>query len=132
MKLQPSQKEETEPAENTENTEKLGNPIQSNPIMNLQFNCDQCNKTNSSEKELQQHMWLKQNSSEDFRHYHLDRCSKLYKKKYRKDKKKCDEGNCKFNMENVPKGLIIFSNQINIWNLISKYHKTTDHTKRHI
>ena len=85
MKLQLSQKEETEPAENTENTEKLGNTIIeiSNftlAVENLQFNCDQCNRTNSSEKGLQQHMWLKQNSSEDFRHYHFDRCSQAYKK----------------------------------------------------
>ena len=85
MKLQLSQKEETEPAENTENTEKLGNTIIEISIFtlaveNLQFNCDQCNRTNSSEKGLQQHMWLKQNSSEDFRHYHFDRCSQVYKK----------------------------------------------------
>ena len=35
-------------------------------------------------------------------------------------------------MENVPKGHIIHSNQINIWNVNSKYHTTTDHTKRHM
>ena len=57
MKLQLSQKEETEPAENTENTEKLGNTIMVSEISiftlaveNLQFNCDQCNRTNSPEK----------------------------------------------------------------------------------
>ena len=84
MKLQLSQKEETEPAENTENTEKLGNTIMDISILtlaveNLQFNCDQCNRTNSSEKGLQQHMWMKQNSSEDFRHYHFDHCSPVKK-----------------------------------------------------
>ena len=36
IKLQPSENEGTEPAENTENAEKLGNTIQ--------FNCDQCNR----------------------------------------------------------------------------------------
>ena len=84
MKLQLSQKEETEPAENYENTEKSGNTIMEISIFtlaveNLQFNCDQCNRTNSSEKRLQQHMWLKQNSSEDFRHYYFDRYSQVYK-----------------------------------------------------
>jgi hypothetical protein len=77
MKLQLSQKEETEPVENTENTEKWGNAIMEISIFtlaveNLQFSCDQCNRTNSSEKRLQQHIWLKQNSSEDFRNYHFD------------------------------------------------------------
>ena len=38
----------------------------------------------------------------------------------------------KCNMENVPKGHIIHSNQINIWNVNSKKHTTTDHTKRHM
>ena len=85
MKLQLSQKEETEPAENTENTEKLGNTIMEISIFmlameNLQFNCDQCNRTNSSEKGLQQHMWIKQNYGEDFRHYYFDHCSQFYKK----------------------------------------------------
>ena len=93
MKLQLSQKEETEPAENTENTEKLGHTIMeitfyTLAVENQQFNCDQCNRTNSSEKVLQQHMWLKQNSSEDFRHYNFDCCSQVYNKKYLKDKKK--------------------------------------------
>ena len=54
MKLKLSQKEETEHAENTQNTEKLGNTIMEISIFtlameNLQFNCDQCNRTNSSE-----------------------------------------------------------------------------------
>ena len=85
MKLQLSQKEETEPAENTDNTEKLGTTIMEISIFtlaveNLQFNFNQCNRTNSSERGLQQHMWLKQNSSEDFRHYHFDRCSPVYEK----------------------------------------------------
>jgi hypothetical protein len=45
MKLQLSQKEETEPAENTEITEKLGNIIMEISIFtlaveNLHFNCD--------------------------------------------------------------------------------------------
>ena len=82
IKLQLSQREETEPAENTENTETLGNTIMVSDISiftldveNLQFNCDQCNKTNSSDKGLTQHMWMKQNPSEDFRHYHFDHCS---------------------------------------------------------
>ena len=35
-------------------------------------------------------------------------------------------------MENVAKGHIIHSYEINIWNLNSKYHTTTDHTKRHM
>ena len=53
MKLQMSQKEETVPAENTENTEKLGNTFMDISIFtltveNLQFNCDQCNRTNFS------------------------------------------------------------------------------------
>ena len=57
MKLQLSQKEETRPAGNTENTEKLGNTIMDSEISiftlaveNLQFNGDQCNRTNFSEK----------------------------------------------------------------------------------
>ena len=55
MKLQLSQKEETEPAENAENTEKLGNTIMVS-VENLQFNCVQYNRTNSSEKGLTQNM----------------------------------------------------------------------------
>ena len=73
MTLQLSQKQETEPAENTENTEKMGNTIMEISIFtlaveNLQFNCDQCNRTNFSEKGLTQHMWMKQYPSMDFRH----------------------------------------------------------------
>ena len=83
--------EETEPAE------KLGNTIMISEIFlftldveNLQFNCDQCNKTHSSEKGLIQYMWMKQYHSKDFRHYHFDYCSQVYKKKYLKDKQKCE------------------------------------------
>ena len=32
-------------------------------VKNLQFNCDHCNRTNSSEKGLTQHMWMKQKPS---------------------------------------------------------------------
>jgi hypothetical protein len=77
--------EETEPTENAEHNEKLWNTIIVSEISiftlaveNLQFNCDQCNKTNSSEKGLTQHMWMKQYHSEDFRHYHFDYCSQVY------------------------------------------------------
>ena len=56
----------TEPAENAENTEKLGNTTIVSEIYffilaveNLQLNCDQCNRTNSSEKGLIQRMWMK-------------------------------------------------------------------------
>ena len=49
--------EETEHAENAENTKKLGNTIMVSELFifnlameNLQFNCDQCNRTNSPEK----------------------------------------------------------------------------------
>ena len=45
--------EETEPAENAENTEKLGNTIMvlhisifTLAVENLQFNCNQCKRTN--------------------------------------------------------------------------------------
>ena len=74
--------EEAVNTENTENTEKLGNTILVSPISiftvkNPQFNCDQCNRTNSSEKGLAQHMWMKKNSSEDFRHFHVDHCVRL-------------------------------------------------------
>ena len=127
--------EETEPAENAENTEKLGNTIMVSEISiftlaveNLQFNCDQCNKTNSSEKGLTQHMWMKKYPSNYFRHYHFDYCSQDYKK-YLNDKKKCEEGNMTCIMENVPKGHIIHSNQINTWNVNFKYHTTTNQTK---
>ena len=77
-------------------------------------------------------MWKKQFPSKDFRHYHFDYDSQVYKKKCRKDKKNCEEGNMKCNIENVPKGHIIHSNQINIWNINSKKHTITDHTKRHM
>ena len=106
--------EETEPAENADNTEKFGNTIIFSEIYifilaveNLQFNCDQYNKTNSSEKGLTQHMWMK-------------------------DKKQCEAGNIKCNMEHVPMGHNIHSNQINIWNVNWKYHTHTDHTQRHM
>ena len=78
--------QETEPAENAENTEKLGETIMVSEISifilaveNLQLNCDHCYKTNSSKKGLTQYMWNKHNPSKDFRHYHLDYCSQVYK-----------------------------------------------------
>ena len=81
----------------------------------------------TSEKGLTQHTWMKQYPSKDFRHYHFDYCNQV-QKKYLKDKKKCKEGNLKSHTENVLKGHIIHSNQINILNVNSKYHTTTDHT----
>ena len=79
--------EETDPAENAENTEKLGNIIMVSEISiftlvveNLQFTFDQCNKTKFSEKELTQHMWMKPYPSKDFRQDHFDYCSQVYKK----------------------------------------------------
>ena len=67
---------ETEHAGNAENTEKLRNTIMVSDISistvaveNLEYNCDQCNKTNSCEKGLTQHMWMKQYPSKDLRHY---------------------------------------------------------------
>ena len=70
--------EENEPDENAENTEKLGKRIMVSDISiftlameNLQFNCVQCNRTNSYEKGRTQHTWMKQYPSEDFRHYHF-------------------------------------------------------------
>ena len=79
--------EETEPAENAENTEKLGNTIMVSEISiftlsveNLQFICDQCNKTKFSEKGLTQHMWMKHYPSKDFRHNLFDYCSPVHKK----------------------------------------------------
>ena len=79
--------EEPEAAEKAENTEKLGNTIMVSEISiftlaldNLQFNRDQCKRTNSSEKGLTQHMWIKQHPSKDFRHYHFDYCSQVYEK----------------------------------------------------
>ena len=77
-------------------------------------------------------MWMKQYPSKDFRNYHFDYCSQVYEKKYLKDKKKCEDGKIKCNMENVRKGYIIHSNQINIRNVNSKYHTTGDHTNLHI
>ena len=81
--------EETEPAENDENTEKLVNKIMVSEIScftvaveNLQFNFDQCNKTNSSDKGLTQYTWMKQHPSNEFRHYHFDYCSQDYKNKH--------------------------------------------------
>ena len=78
--------EETDSAENCETTEKLGKTIMVCKISiftlameNLQFNCDKCNKTNSSGKALAQHMWMKQYPSKDFRHYHFHYCSQVYK-----------------------------------------------------
>ena len=77
--------EETEPAENAENTEKLWNTIMVSiftlAVENLQFNCDQCKRTDSSEKGLTKHMWMKQYPRKDFRHYHFDYCGQVYKKK---------------------------------------------------
>ena len=130
--------EETEHTENAENNEKLGNTIMVSEISmftlavdNLQFNCYQCNRTNSSEKGLTQHLWMKQYPSKEFRHYHFDYCSQGFKK-YLEDKKKREEGNMKCNIVNVPKGHIIHSDQNNIWNVNSKCHTITDHTKRHM
>ena len=84
-----------------------------------------------SEKGLTQHTWIKQYPSKDFRHYHFDYCSQVFKE-YLKDNKQCDEGYMKCNMENVQKEHIILSNQIIILNVIRKYHTTTDNTKRHM
>ena len=88
MKLQLESVEEPESAENAENTEKLGNinmiseiSIFTLAVETLQFNCDQCNITNSSENGLTQHMWMKQYPCMDFRYYHFDYCSQVYKKK---------------------------------------------------
>ena len=71
--------EETEPADNAGNIEKLENkimvseiPIFTVAVENWQFNCDQCNKTNSSDKGLTQYMWMKQHPNNEFRHYHFD------------------------------------------------------------
>ena len=123
--------EETEPADNAENTEKLENKIMVSEIFiftlaveNLQFNCDQCNKTNSSNKGLTQYMWRNEHPSNKFRNCHFGYCSEIYNTKYLKDKKKCKEGKIKFNMENVPEGHIIHGNQINTGNVNRKYHTT--------
>ena len=72
--------DETEHAENGENTEKLGNTIMVSELSifnlaveNLQFNCDQCNRTNSPEKGVDTtYMWMKQYPSKDLRNYHFD------------------------------------------------------------
>ena len=79
--------EKNEPAENNENTEKLGNTIIVSEISifmltvhNLQLNCEQRDRTNSSEKGLTQHMWMKHFPSKDFRHYHLNYCSQVFEK----------------------------------------------------
>jgi hypothetical protein len=79
---------ETEPAENAENTEKFGSTIMVSEISiftlaveNLQFNFNQCNKINSSEKGLTQHMWMKKYPSNYFRHYYFDYCNQDDKKK---------------------------------------------------
>ena len=87
----------TESVEDTKpdkNTEKLGNTnmfseisIFTLTVENHQFHCDQCNRTNSSKKGLTQHIWMKQYPSKNFIHYSFDNCSKVYKKKYLKDKK---------------------------------------------
>ena len=61
-----------------------------------------------------EYIWMKKNPSEDWL------------------QTKSEEGNKKCNMGNVPKGHIIHSYQINIWNLNSKYHTTTDLTKPHM
>ena len=100
-------------------------------VENLQFNCDQYNRTNSSENGLSQHVWLKQNPSKDFSITILISAVRFIKRIPEGQEKKCEEGNIKCNIENVPKGQSIHSNQINIWNVNSEYHTTTDHTKRH-
>ena len=66
--------EETEPAENVEILKKwrikswylryVFNVV----VENLQFICDQCNQTNSSDKGLTQYMWMKKHTSNKFRH----------------------------------------------------------------
>ena len=50
-------------------------------VDNLQFNCDQCNRTNSSENGLTQHVWMKQYPSKDFGHYNFDYRSQVYKER---------------------------------------------------
>ena len=57
--------EETEPDENAGNNRKSENTtmvceisIFSLAVESLLFNCDQCNKTNSSEKGLTKHIWI--------------------------------------------------------------------------
>ena len=82
--------EVTEPDENAENTEKLGKSFMVPDISfftlaveNLHLNCDQCNITNSSKKELTQRMSMKQCSSKDFRHYHFNFAVRFIKKNRR-------------------------------------------------
>ena len=97
-------------------------------VQNLQFNCDQCYKTNSSKRG-------------GHKIYGLNNI--LVRPSYitiwiiavrfiKKNTQRKEEGNMKSKMENVPKGHLIQSNHINIWNVYSKYHTTTDHTKRHM
>ena len=57
-------------------------------------------------------MWMKQYPGKDFRQYHFE--SGL-EKKLPEGQESCEEGNMKCNMENVLKGHIIYSNQIDIW-----------------
>ena len=53
-------------------------------------------------------------------------------KKYLNDKKTCEEDNMKCSQKNKLKGHIIHSNQINTWNVNSKYHTTKDQIKCHM
>ena len=59
MKLQLSQKEETEPAENTKNTVKLGNKIMETSIFTLAmenpYNCCLCAKKSISRSHMKSH-----------------------------------------------------------------------------
>jgi hypothetical protein len=50
-------------------------------------------------------------------------------KKIPEGQEKCEDGKMKCNMENVRKGHIIHSTQINIRNVNSKYHTTIDHSR---
>ena len=59
----------------------------------------------------------------------ITECSEV--KKNLKVKKKCEKGNTKCNMENVPKGHIIHSDEINIWNVNSKCLATKRNIKIH-
>ena len=58
-------------------------------------------------------MWMTQYPNMDFSHYHFDYCSKVHIKIH-KGQEKCEKGYMNQNMENVLKGHIIQSNQINI------------------
>ena len=73
-------------------------------------------------------MWMKHYPSKDFSTTIMIIAVRFIKKRYLKDRKKFEESN----MENVPRGYIIHSTQIDIWNVKSKYHTTTDHTKHHM